>query len=243
MSGNTGLAPLPAETKTIRTVNGIGKVTPPQCGGYDGWRHVASSSTSPCILEKAILIICQETESRQEIAIIDTHDIRSELGHYLTRLWRYGMVLSRKPDIADDLVQSTCVRALERAGQFTAGTALDRWLFSILHSIWINEVRSRQIRQGQGFVDIEDAMAEIGEPDSVSDIWANQIMKRVNQLPEAQRNAVFLVYVEGFTYQEAADTLAVPIGTIMSRLAAARLTLAKDAAIASARPQVEGDKL
>jgi RNA polymerase sigma-70 factor (ECF subfamily) len=49
-----------------------------------------------------------------------------------------------------------------------------------------------------------------------------QMMQRVNALPEAQRNTVFLVYVEGFTYQEAAETLAVPVGTIMSRLATAR---------------------
>ncbi|KMK87836.1 putative RNA polymerase sigma factor [Pectobacterium atrosepticum ICMP 1526] len=56
-----------------------------------------------------------------------------------------------------------------------------------------------------------------------------KIMQRVSALPEAQRNTVFLVYVEGFTYQEAADTLSVPIGTIMSRLAAARGTLAKSA--------------
>ena len=54
-----------------------------------------------------------------------------------------------------------------------------------------------------------------------------QLMRRVSALPEAQRNAVFLVYVEGFTYQEAAETLAVPVGTIMSRLATARATLVK----------------
>lgn len=56
-----------------------------------------------------------------------------------------------------------------------------------------------------------------------------QIMRRVGALAEAQRNAVFLVYVEGFTYQEAANTLAVPIGTVMSRLATARATLAASA--------------
>jgi RNA polymerase sigma-70 factor (ECF subfamily) len=193
-------------------------------------------------MSTALLIICRGREPQQENAIIDVQDIRSELGHYLTRLWRYGMVLSRKPDIADDLVQSTCVRALERAVQFTAGTALDRWLFSILHSIWINEVRSRQIRQGQGFVDLDEAAMHTAHDDSVSEIWANQIMSSVNQLPEAQRNALFLVYVEGFTYQEAAETLSVPIGTIMSRLAAARLTLAKDAVLSSGRAQAEGDK-
>ncbi|WP_413735753.1 sigma-70 family RNA polymerase sigma factor [Sodalis sp. RH21] len=152
------------------------------------------------------------------------------------------MVLSRKPDVADDLVQATCVRALERAGQFAAGTTLDRWLFTILHSIWVNEVRSRMIRQGQGFVAIDDVMPEI-DSDAADAIWANQIIGRVNRLPEAQRNAVFLVYVEGFTYQEAAQTLSVPIGTIMSRLATARQTLAKDTAISSARPLREGDNL
>ena len=59
--------------------------------------------------------------------------------------------------------------------------------------------------------------------------WHTQVMQRVKRLPEAQRNAVFLVYVEGFTYQEAAMTLSVPVGTIMSRLASARLTLAQHA--------------
>ena len=61
-----------------------------------------------------------------------------------------------------------------------------------------------------------------------------RIMLQVNVLPEAQRNALFLVYVEGLTYQEAAETLSVPIGTIMSRLAAARATLARQPATSPA---------
>ncbi|WP_413733237.1 sigma-70 family RNA polymerase sigma factor [Sodalis sp. RH20] len=172
---------------------------------------------------------------------VKADEIRGELEHHLARLWRYGIVLSRKPDIADDLVQATCVRALERAGQFTAGTTLDRWLFTILHSIWVNEIRSRLIRQGQGFVDIDGADVPTDDHSAVNAIWANQVMARVNRLPEAQRNAVFLVYVEGFTYQEAAHTLSVPIGTIMSRLATARQRLANDTAVASGRIVAEGD--
>ena len=62
----------------------------------------------------------------------------------LARLWRYGLVLSGARDVADDLVQATCVRALERAHQFQSGTRLDRWLFSIIRSIWLNELRSRR---------------------------------------------------------------------------------------------------
>lgn len=139
------------------------------------------------------------------------------------------MVLSHKRDVADDLVQSTCVRALERCAQVVDSTGVDRWLFSILHSLWVNELRAQHVRQGQGFVDVNE-LDEPAEDFSFEDKhWHTQVMQRVKRLPEAQRNAVFLVYVEGFTYQEAAMTLSVPIGTIMSRLASARLTLAKNA--------------
>ncbi len=64
------------------------------------------------------------------------------MGEHLPRLWRYALVLSRQRHIAEDLVQATCVRALERGDQFVSGTRMDRWLLSILHSIWLNEVRS-----------------------------------------------------------------------------------------------------
>ncbi|MFC6209392.1 MULTISPECIES: RNA polymerase sigma factor [Rahnella] len=158
----------------------------------------------------------------------------------LARLWRYAMVLSRKPDVADDLVQSTCVRALERCAQVVDRAGADRWFFSILHSIWVNELRAQHVRQGQGFVDVSETDVPADAFSFEDRHWHTQVMQRVNALPEAQRNAVFLVYVEGFTYQEAAMTLSVPIGTIMSRLAAARLSLAKDTG-SGAQPQ-QGEK-
>lgn len=76
------------------------------------------------------------------------HDpVKNGLGVELPRLWRYGLVLSGNRDTAEELVQATCVRALERAHQFEAGTRLDRWLITILHSIWLNEiVRGRSAR-------------------------------------------------------------------------------------------------
>ncbi|WP_202605095.1 sigma-70 family RNA polymerase sigma factor [Pantoea sp. B550] len=154
----------------------------------------------------------------------------------MTRLWRYGYVLSHNRDMAEELVQSTCVRALERSAQFTPGTRIDRWLFSILHSIWISDLRARKVRQGQGFVDPDALLAVDNHAFSDDNRHYQRIMQQVNALPEAQRNALFLVYVEGLTYQEAAETLAVPIGTIMSRLAAARATLARQTA-ASPVPQ------
>ncbi|MCF6688515.1 RNA polymerase sigma factor [Raoultella terrigena] len=164
---------------------------------------------------------------RHEGKKITTSEVRSQLAAHLSRLWRYGLVLSRSRDVAEELVQSTCVRALERSAQYTPGTRIDRWLFSILHSIWISELRARHVRMGQGFVDSEELVAPDSREMAEDSLQYRQIMRRVGALAEAQRNAVFLVYVEGFTYQEAADTLSVPVGTIMSRLAAARLTLAK----------------
>lgn len=131
------------------------------------------------------------------------------------------------------------MRALERAEQFTPGTRLDRWLFSILHSVWLNEVRAQLIRRGQGFVDVDELT---GAENSDDPVWSNEVMKRVNRLPEAQRDTVFLVYVEELSYREAASVLNVPVGTIMSRLATARLTLAQDRVLQPTPPQFKGDK-
>ncbi len=155
------------------------------------------------------------------------HDaVRGGLAAELGRLWRYGLVLSGSRGTAEDLVQATCLRALERAHQFTPGTRLDRWLLAILHSIWLNELRAARHRRGQGLVDAEAALVFDGVAALEANIMAAQVLAEVQALPEAQRETVFLVYVEGLTYREAAALLGVPIGTVMSRLAAARERLA-----------------
>ena len=154
-------------------------------------------------------------------------EVRAGLVSHLARLWRYGLVLSGRRDVAEDLVQATCVRALERSRQFAVGSRLDRWLFSILRSIWLNEVRSRRIRQGGGLVDAETALVFEGAKEIETNILARQVLRHVQMLPQAQRETLFLTYVEGLTYRDAAVMLDVPIGTVMSRLAAARETLSK----------------
>ncbi|ABC89560.1 RNA polymerase sigma factor protein (sigma-24) [Rhizobium etli CFN 42] len=163
-----------------------------------------------------------------EAAIASEADIRSGLTENLARLWRYGLVLSHQRDVADDLAQATCLRALERADQFVPGTRLDRWLFSILHSIWLNEIRSRRVREGQGFVDASEVLIFDGAHDTETHVMASQVLRRVSALPEAQRTAVFLAYVEGLSYREVAGILDIPIGTVMSRLASARARLSGD---------------
>jgi RNA polymerase sigma-70 factor, ECF subfamily len=129
--------------------------------------------------------------------------------------------------VADDLVQATCLRAIERADQFVPGTKVDRWLLAILRSIWLNELRARRIREGRGFVEADQVLTIDGAREIEMNTTASAVLRAIDRLPEAQRETVLLVYGEGYSYAEAAEVLAVPIGTIMSRLAAARAALAK----------------
>jgi RNA polymerase sigma-70 factor (ECF subfamily) len=153
-------------------------------------------------------------------------EVRAGLQSSLARLWRYALVLSKARDAADDLVQATCLRAIERADQFVPGTRVDRWLFAILRSIWLNEIRSRRIREGGGSVDAEDALVSDGVREIETNITASTVLRAIARLPDAQRETVLLVYAEGYSYAEAAAVLGIPIGTVMSRLAAGRAALA-----------------
>lgn len=153
-------------------------------------------------------------------------EVQQGLPPLLKRLWRYGVVLSGDGEVAHELVQATCLRALEKCDQFQPGTDLARWAYTILGSIWKNELRARRIRMGQGFVDAEIALVVDGVREMDTNLLARQVLKEVERLPEGQRETVFLVYGEGLSYKEAADVLAVPVGTVMSRLAAARAKLA-----------------
>ena len=157
---------------------------------------------------------------------IARQEVKLGLAPNLARLWRYGLVLSGARDVADDLVQATCLRAIERADQFVPGTRLDRWLFTILRSIWLNEIRSRKIREGGGFVDAEEALSVDGARQIEANILVTEVLQAISRLPEAQRETVLLVYGEGYSYAEAAGALGIPIGTVMSRLASARAALA-----------------
>ena len=165
------------------------------------------------------------------------NEVARGLPDHLARLWRYALSLTGARDQAEDLVQATALRAIERARQFAPGTRLDHWLFSILRSIWFNELRSRAVRRGQGFVDAAEALAFDGAAEIETNIEANQVLKAVGKLPEAQRETLFLVYVEGYSYREAAEALDVPIGTVMSRLSAARIALASMSAKSADRPR------
>lgn len=131
-------------------------------------------------------------------------------------------MLTANSDSAADLAQATCLRALEKAAQYTPGTNLKAWLFTLAQRIWLNELRARAVRQGEGLLPVEEIDIPDPSASAETNIFLREVLLKVYTLPEAQRAAVLLVYVEGFAYREAAEILDVPIGTIMSRLAAAR---------------------
>lgn len=151
--------------------------------------------------------------------------IAEDLRTFYPRLWRYALVLTGGRDWADDVAQTACLKALEKQAQFQPGSHFDRWLFRIAQRVWYNEVRAQAVRRGSGLVAIDSAdLVDMGLDADMS-YFARQLLTQVMALPEAQRIAVLLVYVEGYSYQEAATVMEVPKGTIMSRLAAARSKL------------------
>lgn len=154
-------------------------------------------------------------------------EIRDGLPTLFPRLWRYALVLTSNKDAAFDLAQATCLRALEQSDKYEPGTHLDRWLFRMAHRIWLNELRALTVRRGGGLQPVEDVEIPDTKPDAETNYFVREVLLSIYSLPEAQRACVILVYVEGFKYAEAADILNVPVGTVMSRLAAARKTVTK----------------
>ena len=152
--------------------------------------------------------------------------VRQELVSIRNRLWRFCLSRTNgnRAD-GDDLFQATAVRALEKAEQFEPGTKFDNWVFTIAVSVWRNELRSRKVRIGAGVVDAQESDLPATNLDGETNIFASEVLNKVMDLPKGQTVAVLLVYIEGYAYKEAAEIMDIPIGTVMSRLAAARQTL------------------
>jgi RNA polymerase sigma-70 factor (ECF subfamily) len=136
------------------------------------------------------------------------------------------MVLTRSRADADDLAQATAERALQNAEKFEIGSDLDRWLFTMARRLWLNNMRANAVRVGQGVVPIEDSDLADEKPPVETNIFAREVLTKIDGLPDGQRLCVLLVYVEGYSYREASALLEVPIGTVMSRLATARKVIA-----------------
>jgi len=143
----------------------------------------------------------------------------------LPRLRRFARGLAGSIVEADDLVQAACERALARRHQFQEGTRFDSWMFRIVQTIWIDRMRARTVRKEEA----ELPGDRVGSDEAMRRVEARlalgEVRRAVDRLPPDQRAALLLVTVEGLSYREAAEVVQVPVGTIMSRLARARMAL------------------
>jgi len=160
--------------------------------------------------------------------------LRQTLPAVLPRLRRFARTLTRDVQDADDLAQNAIERALLRAAQWRApppGATAEQieasvrsWMFGIVKNAWIDNRRAHKRERAvvggdEGLDDVAD-VAQSSVQDQLS------IAAALQRLPEEQRLSVSLVLVEGLSYQEAADIMEVPVGTLTSRLSRAREALA-----------------
>lgn len=155
---------------------------------------------------------------------------------FVDSLYRTALRLTRVPADADDLVQDTYLKAFRAADTFEWGTNLRAWLFTILHNTARNNARSRSRDTVLVDSEVVDQAAEaaaftpgarVDDPESLllRNTLAPELQAAIDELPDAFREAVWLRDVEEFSYAEIASMLAIPSGTVMSRISRGRRML------------------
>ncbi|MCF6323977.1 MAG: RNA polymerase sigma factor [Gammaproteobacteria bacterium] len=156
------------------------------------------------------------------------NELRNELATLIPRLRRFAMTLTSNIHDSDDLVQNAIERALKNLNRWERGTRLDSWMFRIMQNLWIDQYRANQRRDtGTSIDDLPNLSGEDGRQVTENQLMVRDMELAITKLSEEQRSLVVLVLVEGMSYREAAKILNTPIGTVMSRLARARKTLAE----------------
>ena len=136
----------------------------------------------------------------------------------IPRLRRYARALAGDRIAADDLVQDTLERAWSKFHLYRRGTDLRAWLFTVMHNVYVN-----QLRAARPVAPLEEDMPELAQAArEVDGLVLRDLDAAIRRLPPEQREVLLLVALEEMSYDEAAGTLAIPIGTVMSRLARAR---------------------
>ena len=183
-----------------------------------GWPVMTSDTPLPSTLpETTELADKRELFEEQALPFID-------------QLYAAAMRMTRNPSDAQDLVQETFVKAFAAFKQFEQGTNLKAWLYRILTNTFINTYRKKQREPYQGTIDeLEDwqlggavsttAMASrSAEAEAIDHLPDSAVKDALQAIPEDFRLAVYFADVEGFSYQEIAEIMKTPIGTVMSRL-------------------------
>ena len=150
---------------------------------------------------------------------------------FMDQLYAAAMRMTRNPSDAGDLVQETYAKAYAAFSGFQQGTNLKAWLYRILTNTFINSYRKNQRQPYQGAIDdLEDwqlgsaesltqgRTTRSAEAEAIDHLPDSDVKEALQSIPEDFRLAVYLADVEGFSYQEIADIMKTPVGTVMSRL-------------------------
>lgn len=154
--------------------------------------------------------------------------VREQIVALLPRLRRFCSAITRSVDAGDDLTQATIERALSRIEQWQDGTRLDSWMFRIAQNINIDQARAQTSRGTR--VDVE-ALEAVSGDDGRDIVESRDGLARaqaaMSLLPYEQRVLLAMVVIDGQSYKDAAEALGIPIGTVMSRVARARASIAR----------------
>ncbi len=160
----------------------------------------------------------------------ETDSFAEEAVSYLDPLYGVACKLTRNPTEAEDLVQDTLVKAMRARDQFRSGTNLKAWLFRILTNTFINKYRrgglERSVIEGPDADPLVDGwvgastMRHLRDPEqqALQPIVESEVRRALDALPTDFKIAVILCDVEEFSYEEIAQIMGCPIGTVMSRL-------------------------
>lgn len=153
----------------------------------------------------------------------DRHAFKRELTAVVPHLRAFARGLCGRPDMADDLVQETLLKAWAAQDRFEPGTSLRAWTFVILRNVFLTDMRRNRFRG-----DYDEAVAEkvlVTPADQEGPIHLSDLHRALLPLAPERREALLLVGAGGFSYEEAAQICGCAVGTIKSRVGRARATL------------------
>jgi RNA polymerase sigma-70 factor (ECF subfamily) len=191
---------------------------------YGQYDHRASIRAVPAFLGVSCMGVTFPNEKR--------HFLGQVLDEVFDGLYGYAMVLTRDRTEAEDLVQETCVRAIQAKENLRPDSNVKSWLFTILRNIWINRLRRRQTAPKMVELDVDESTVQIAVEASkgpyalyVSKVEREQVREAIQQLSKEFREVIVLREYGDLSYQEIARVLGCPAGTVMSRLGRARSKL------------------
>lgn len=154
------------------------------------------------------------------------HHLEQLIVEQIPRLRRYARALIRGDHSrADDLVQDCLERAWSRWHLWRRGSDLRAWLFTIMHNLYVNDLR--RYREGPSFVSLDNEHDNIAMDGTRTEetLVLDDLHAAIGTLAPEQREVILLVSLEGLRYEEVAKVLAIPVGTVMSRLSRGRRQL------------------